>query len=209
PAGKLERFIGKESRHNTLDSLFASIGYGKTTAAQVAERILPDKITPPKETSTLAKLFKRAPRRSHGGVVVQGIDDVLVRFAKCCTPLPGEPIIGFITRGRGITVHHAQCPHAIDSDPERRIDVEWDEGGRTPSRPITLRILTGDRPGILATISQTFTDKGVNISQANCKVTSADRAMNTFEILVKDSEQLRDVIASIKGLKGVISIERA
>ncbi len=139
--------------------------------------------------------------------MVQGIDDVLVRFAKCCTPLPGEPIVGFVTRGKGITVHMAKCTRAIDLDPARRIEVSWDTNGSFV-RPVGLRVLTSDRPGILATISQAFTDNGVNISQANCKVTGEDRAVNTFEVLIKDADQLRKVVGQIKGLRGVIGVER-
>ncbi len=204
--GKLQE-VAEATKHGSLETLFIAIGYGKSTAAQVLEKLGAHKAPEPERPSVLQQIFKRATRRSTGGVVVQGLDDVLVRFAKCCTPLPGEPIIGFVTRGRGITVHQSSCTRAMDMDPARRIDVSWDEAGSF-TRPVAIRVLTSDRPGILATITQAFTDNGVNISQANCKVTSQDRAINTFEVLIKNAEQLRKVVAEIKNLKGVIGVER-
>jgi GTP pyrophosphokinase len=146
-------------------------------------------------------------RRATGGVVVQGIDDMLVRFGKCCSPLPGDSITGFVSRGKGITVHLATCTRAADLDPVRRIEVSWDENA-TYARPVTLRVMTGDRPGILATISQCFTNNGVNIAQATCKVTAKDRAVNTFEVMIKDLDQLHKVVNEIKSMRGVIGVER-
>lgn len=205
--GTLQR-VAEESKHRSVDTLFVALGYGRSTAAQIMERLMPGKVpTPETQPSVLGQLFRKVARRSTGGVMVQGIDDVLVRYGRCCNPLPGDPIIGFVTRGRGITVHLPSCSRALDADPQRRIDVTWDPRG-TFSRPVAIRVLTSDRPGILATISQAFTDNGVNISQANCKVTDADRAINTFEVLIKDAEQLRKVVNEIKGVKGVLGVER-
>ena len=204
--GSLQR-LAEESRHRSVDTLFVALGYGRTTAAQIIERLMPGKAPTDQTPSVLGQLFRKVARRSTGGVMVQGLEDVLVRYGRCCNPLPGDPIIGFVTRGRGITVHLPGCSRALDADPARRIEVTWDPRG-THSRPVTVRVLTADRPGILATISQAFTDNGVNISQANCKVTDADRAINTFEVLIKDAEQLRKVTNEIKAVKGVLSVER-
>jgi GTP diphosphokinase / guanosine-3',5'-bis(diphosphate) 3'-diphosphatase len=206
--GKLQE-IAEHGKHGSVEGLFISLGYGKSTAQQIVERLLPDKKPlEPEKPSVISQLFKKAAaRRSSGGVVVQGIDDVLVRFAKCCAPLPGEPILGFVTRGRGITVHHATCTRAIDMDPARRIDVSWDENPQF-LRQVSIRVLTADRPGILATVSQAFTDNGVNIAEANCKVTGEDRAINTFEVLIKSAEQLRKVVSEIKRVNGVLGVER-
>jgi guanosine-3',5'-bis(diphosphate) 3'-pyrophosphohydrolase len=138
---------------------------------------------------------------------VQGIEDVLVRYGRCCNPLPGDAIVGFVTRGRGITVHLPACSRALDTDPERRVEVSWDPAG-TVLRPVTVRVLTADRPGLLATISQAFTDLAVNITQANCKVTDGGRAINTFEVMVKDADQLRRVLAKVSCVKGILAVER-
>jgi guanosine-3',5'-bis(diphosphate) 3'-pyrophosphohydrolase len=209
--GELAR-IASESRYRTVEGIFVALGYGRTTAAKIIERLVPSKLE--KETSNaeiLADVVKTKPaprrKRSSGGVVVQGIDDVLVRFGKCCSPLPGDHIIGFVTRGRGITVHTTGCTRAIDADPERRIDVEWDDNTNV-LRPVSIRVITTDRPGILANISQAFTDSGVNISQANCKVNSATKAVNTFEVLIKDSEQLNRILNHLRSIKGVVAVDR-
>jgi GTP pyrophosphokinase len=155
----------------------------------------------------LGQLIGRVVRRSTGGVLVQGIEDVLVRYGRCCNPLPGDAIVGFVTRGRGITVHLPGCSRAVDTDPARRVEVSWDPGG-TVQRPVTVRVLTADRPGLLATISQAFTDLGVNITQANCKVTDGGRAINTFEVMIKDADQLRRVVAQVRAIKGILAVER-
>jgi GTP pyrophosphokinase len=204
--GKLQAVV-EETHHPSIDSLFVAIGYGRTPAAQVAEKVAPGKAAGPEEPSVLGQFIRKMTGRASSGVVVQGIDDVLVRFGKCCNPLPGEPIIGFVTRGRGITVHTSRCSRAVDVDPDRRIEVSWDTKN-TQERPVELRVLTADRPGILATIAQCFGENGVNISQANCKVTSADRALNTFEVMVKDARQLRKVINQLRSLSGVFGVER-
>ena len=205
--GTLQK-VAEESRHRTVDSLFVALGYGRSTAGQIIEKLVPGKLPAAPQPSVLGQIFRKVvARRSTGGVMVQGIEDVLVRFGRCCNPLPGDPITGFVTRGRGITVHLPTCSRALDADPERRIDVTWDPAG-TSARPVTIRVLTSDRPGILATVSQAFTDHGVNISQANCKVTDADRAINTFEVMIRDADQLRKVVSEIKSVKGVLGVER-
>ena len=198
--------VAEETRHSNIDGLFIALGYGKTTVSDLLVHLAPGAVAKD-ESSMLGRIFRKVARRSSGGVVVQGLDDVLGRFGKCCSPLPGDSICGFVTRGRGITVHTTTCTRAIDMDPGRKIDVSWDERG-TVARPVTIRITTEDRPGMLAMISQVFMENGVNISQANCKVTAAARAVNTFEILIKDKDQLRKVLGKIKSSKGVLIVER-
>lgn len=199
--------LAEDSRHQTVDGLFVALGYGRTTTRQILEALAPDH-KPIKEPNAIEKVIRKVTGRvASSGVVVQGIEDVLVRYGKCCSPLPGEAIIGFVTRGRGITVHVRDCPRAIDADPERRIEVSWDADIKSP-RPVTLRVATGDSPGILATISQTFTDASINIAQANCRVIDTNRAVNTFEVLVRDSQQLREVMGRIRQVNGVLAVDR-
>jgi GTP pyrophosphokinase len=150
---------------------------------------------------------KLVGRQSRTGVQIGGVDDVLVRFGRCCNPVPGDPIAGFITRGRGVTVHTVGCEKALATDPERRVDVAWDVR-RDYKRPVTLRVLTADRPGLLADMSSIFSKKGVNISQANCRATGDDRAVNTFEVTISDLKQLTDLMKTIERLNGVYSVER-
>jgi GTP pyrophosphokinase len=106
-----------------------------------------------------------------------------------------------------VTVHTVGCERALATDPERRVDVAWDVRGDY-KRPVTLRVLTADRPGLLADMSNIFSKKGVNISQANCRATGDDRAVNTFEVTISDLKQLTDLMRTIERLNGVYSVER-
>ncbi len=213
--------------YRTEEDMLVAVGYGKVQPSQMLERVLPsEKLEeikskesakePPSPPSapaallnTVAELARKAVGRKNGngGVAVGGIDDVLVRFGRCCNPVPGDAICGFITRGRGVTVHTTNCEKALATDPERRVEVQWDVRGDF-KRPVTLRVLTVDRPGLLADISQTFSKKGVNISQANCRATGDDRAVNTFEVTISDLKQLNELMRSIEKLTGVYSVER-
>ncbi len=210
---------GEHFGFSNEEDLLVAIGYGKIQPSQLVERLVPKekveevKEQPPKDPSqgllqTVSDLARKVVgRKSSTGVVIGGIDDVLVRFGRCCNPVPGDPIVGFITRGRGVTVHTAACDKALATDPERRVDVSWDVRGEY-KRPVTLRVLTQDRPGLLADMSQVFSKKGVNISQANCRATGDDRAVNTFEVTISDLKQLTELMKTIEKLTGVYSVER-
>jgi GTP diphosphokinase / guanosine-3',5'-bis(diphosphate) 3'-diphosphatase len=162
----------------------------------------------PKPEGMLKTLLRKVTRRtSSSGIKVAGEEDILVRFAKCCSPLPGDPIVGFITRGRGVTVHRRDCDKGLDLDPERRVDVEWD-GTSKAQHEVAIQVLCADKPGLLAHISQSFTDQGVNISQAHCRATEDGRAVNTFHASVRDLDQLKQVIRSLSRIKGVFSVDR-
>ena len=152
-------------------------------------------------------LRKVTRRRSASGIQVQGESDVLVRTARCCSPLPGDAIVGFITRGRGVTVHRRSCAKALDLDPDRRVDVEWDTNSQG-EHEVTIQVVCADKPGLLAHISQSFSDVGVNISQAHCRTTDDGRAVNTFNARVHDLEQLKNVMRNLGRIKGVFSVDR-
>ena len=156
----------------------------------------------------ITSLIRKVTRKpSPTGIKVAGEGDVLVRFAKCCNPLVGDSIVGFITRGRGVTVHTRDCQKALDLDPERRVDVDWDGKGQQP-RPVAIQVVCADKPGLLAHISQSFVDSGVNISQAHCRATDDHKAVNTFQFLVRDLDQLKHVIRALQRINGVYSVER-
>jgi GTP pyrophosphokinase len=131
----------------------------------------------------------------------------MIRWGKCCSPLPGDPIVGFITRGRGVTIHTRECQTGLDMDPDRRIEVEWDGKLRSP-RPVSIQVVCADKPGLLANISQTFHEAGVNISQAHCRAADDHRAINTFQFNVSDLDQLKGVIRAIQRISGVYSVDR-
>ncbi|HEX9050522.1 MAG TPA: bifunctional (p)ppGpp synthetase/guanosine-3',5'-bis(diphosphate) 3'-pyrophosphohydrolase [Anaeromyxobacter sp.] len=200
--------------YRIADDLLAAIGYGKVAPAEVLRQILPaEKLAQPQPadgapTSRITEIFRKVARRQSGGVRISGIDDILVRYGRCCNPVPGDAIVGFITRGRGVTVHTVSCEKIIGVDPERRVDVAWDVKGDF-KRPVALRVITTDRPGILAKISQTFSEAGVNISQATCRSTTpGERAVNDFEVTIGDLKQLNQVMRSIERIDGVQSVKR-
>ena len=196
------------------DDLLVALGYGKVGPAQILEQLLSaEKLAqaPAAEepTSRLTELFRKVARRpSAGGVRISGIDDVLVRFGRCCNPVPGDEIVGYITRGRGVTVHTRACEKTLTLDPLRRVDVAWDENAGQVKRPASIRVVTDDRPGVLAQISRTISEAGMNITQATCRTTGAGRAVNTFEMSIGELKQLRGVMRNIQGLEGVVSVER-
>ncbi|HKA87444.1 MAG TPA: bifunctional (p)ppGpp synthetase/guanosine-3',5'-bis(diphosphate) 3'-pyrophosphohydrolase [Haliangiales bacterium] len=214
--GELDKAVNV-LRTGTQDDLIALVGYGKLTTAQVIDVLVPEERRlkgpseePPPSGNPITNLFRRVTRRvvsQPTGIVVAGEGDILVRYAKCCSPLPGDAIVGFITRGRGVTVHTRDCQKALDLDPERRVDVTWD-GKSKARRPVSIQVVCADKPGILAVISQSFTDAGVNISQAHCRATDDNKAVNTFSFNVQDLDQLKSVIRSIQKINGVFSVER-
>jgi GTP pyrophosphokinase len=210
--GELDKAVDA-SKYDNREDFIAAVGYGKLRPLDVLRSVLPDDLIErgPKakeEPKTpLGRLFKSMAKRSPTGVSVQGIEDMLVRFGKCCHPVPGDPIVGFVTRGRGITVHSMDCSKVLQMDHERRVDVSWDTRSSVP-RAVQLKVITEDKPGILATMSQAFSGAGVNILNAQCQVKKDSRAVNMFMVTVKDTQQLREVMRSIEALKGVHSIER-
>ncbi len=212
-AEKQLQAAARELKCVNTDELIIQVGYGKITAQQVVDAALPDAkgagVAPVEKAESLLKtLMRKVTRRtSSSGIKVAGEDDVLVRFAKCCSPLPGDPVVGFITRGRGVTVHRRDCDKGLDLDPERRIDVDWD-GTSNAQHEVAIQVLCADKPGLLAHISQSFTDQSVNISQAHCRATEDGRAVNTFHALVRDLDQLKGVIRSLSRIKGVYSVDR-
>jgi GTP pyrophosphokinase len=165
-----------------------------------------------KQISLRPTFFERTVRkvtRKDGstGIRIAGIDDVLVRFAKCCNPLPGDSITGFITRGRGVTVHRRGCREAMELDPDRRIDVSWASDAKI-ERPVQVRVVTADRPGILSTVTGAFVESGLNISEATCRSLMDGRSVNTFQFTVSDAGTLRTLMRNIAKIQGVYDVER-
>jgi guanosine-3',5'-bis(diphosphate) 3'-pyrophosphohydrolase len=145
--------------------------------------------------------------RPKGVVKIDGIDNVLMSFAGCCNPLPGDKIVGFITRGRGVTVHTADCINSLAADPRRRIDARWALDGNS-TFPTRIRICSADKKGMLATMSSSISGNGVNITGAQIKTTSDGNAESTFDIEIGDLKQLKKVINALYKIAGVIKVER-
>ena len=208
--GKIDGLL-KDLAVKDDEALFAAIGYGRLTTRNVLAKLLPaDKLEagPKKADGSLQSLFRLVSKQRRGlGIRVKGVDDVLVRFALCCHPLPGEQIVGFITRGRGVTVHTVGCPTVLESDPHRKIEVNWEENIQAP-RPVKIEVSCVDQPGLLAAISSAITSAEANIARAQIRTFSGHRAVNTFEVMIKDSEHLKEVLLNISKVKGVYKAVR-
>jgi GTP pyrophosphokinase len=216
-SGDLDR-AAEQLKLQSGEEVLISVGYGKVLPADVVEVVVPEdkrkEVTEPAiehpiaaVTSLATSLVRRVTGRQTTGIKVAGENDVLVRFAKCCSPVVGDPIVGFITRGRGVTVHTLGCTKAVDQDPDRKVDVEWDSKLKTP-RPVSVQVVCADKPGLLASLSQSFNQLGVNISQANCRSMDDNRAVNTFQFNVTDLEQLKTVMRALQRINGVYSVSR-
>jgi len=210
-AGKIDWLI-KELGFKDEEALLAALGYGRITTRHVLSKLIPSEKLDggaKKAEGALKSLFRLVSKQKRGlGIRVKGIDDVLVRFALCCHPLPGEPIIGFITRGRGVTVHTVGCSTVMESDPHRKIEVRWDENGQPP-RPVKIEVTCIDQPGLLAAISAAITSADANIARAQIRTFSSQKALNTFEVMIKNSEHLKQVLQNILKVQGVYKAVRA
>jgi GTP pyrophosphokinase len=207
--GTLKR-VAEELGQGSEDTLLTAVGYGRITAQQVLGRILPPEEVErrrEKSESRLQRLIRMVSRQTKSGVTVSGVDDVLVRFGKCCSPLAGERITGFITRGRGVTVHALDCPKVLESDPQRRIDVQWENGKGMP-RVVKVEVTCVDRPGLLAAMSKAISSAGINITRAQVHALGDRKAQNTFELMVSTADELNRVMRSLGRVRGVMKVGR-
>jgi len=196
-----------------MEEVWANIGYGKLTARKAVGKLLPeDEVSTDEDerkASRISKLVKKITRqREEGGVKVGGEEGMFVRFAQCCNPVPGDKIVGFITRGRGVSIHTSDCPNIeqLLLDPERMVEVEWDE--RTVQQyPVRIRVESMDRPGILAAISSGIADSGVNITGYQV-ATKEGIGRHELELEIRDLKQLQQVIRRIAEVKGVRNVAR-
>ncbi len=192
------------------DDLMAAVGYGKLSYSQILGKILPTanlEATQERKESKIEKVLAKLKGKSSSAIQISGVDDVLVRFGKCCNPLPGDDIVGFITRGRGVTVHTADCVIARENEPERRIAVSWNRNMKS-ALPVKIRVACHDEKGILANITTAITNCEANIVSASIQSTVDKRGVNTFEVDVTDLDHLNRVFNSINKVKGVIKVDR-
>lgn len=209
--GKFETFpqVLEHYKMGSEEELYAAIGYGKISPRKAVLRLLPSE-----QAQLIAEeeVKERKPRTkaAEEGIKIEGVDDILVHFAKCCHPLPGDEIIGFITRGRGVSIHTADCPNmgAFRYDAERQTRVFWDERVKIPHQ-VKIRVIIGeDRPGLLAEISTAISSTNVNIAEAEIKVTEEKRGLNTFVLEVFNLKQLQEAIRAVRRVRGVMKVER-
>ena len=214
-SGELEK-ASHACKISTHQELFAQIGYQKFDIKNVLEKLIPEDVLEkppedpkPERESLIGRFFKDLTMRQKTGIRVDGVGDLLVRYAKCCNPVPYEKIIGFVTRGRGVTVHTEDCHRVATLEVDRQLNVYWDDhSSELNKRSVDVQVISRDVPGLLASISTGFTKAGINISKANCETYSDNKAISKFQILVSDLSQLQEALTGIRRIPGVKSVER-
>jgi len=208
-SGEIKR-VATEFGFVAEEDLLAAVGYGKLSCHQILGKLLSEEKlaeTREQKETRVSKTMGKLNKKSSSAIQVNGIDDVMVRFGKCCNPLPGDEVVGFITRGRGVTIHTADCSFAMESDPERRLEVAWNRNKET-ALPVKIRVTCHDQKGILANIAQVIANCEANISSASVHSTVDKKGENLFEIEVTDLEHLNRVLNNIIKVTGVIKVER-
>jgi GTP pyrophosphokinase len=199
------------------DDVFAAIGYGKTTARAVLTKLVGAEALRERPADGALTTVTSAVKRALGGgsssqrIKVSGIDDLLVVLARCCNPIRGERIVGYISRGKGVSVHTATCPNVVNLlyDPERKIDVEWDKGKDALPYTVRLKISVEDRKGILADVSSRIADINTNIRDVEATVGTDHRGSIRITVEISDVKHLERVMKSLRTIGGVLAVERA
>ncbi|MBW1992051.1 MAG: bifunctional (p)ppGpp synthetase/guanosine-3',5'-bis(diphosphate) 3'-pyrophosphohydrolase, partial [Deltaproteobacteria bacterium] len=189
-----------------VDDLLEAVGHGKYSAGQVVSRILKTKTPAPVEEAPVAEVEAKL-EKDLGAIRIKGLQDLLTRLAHCCQPLPGDPIVGYITRGKGVTIHRADCPYLARTESFRQIPAEWD-GHQQQLYPANIQVVTVDKPGLLADITTALKMAEVNVVRATVETTADRRGIANFTIQVTDQKHLERVFAALKRLKEVISVRR-
>lgn len=205
------------------ESVLAAIGHGGLKEGQVVNRLLEEyekvnrkNITDDKvlENITENKDQKMKLTRSKGGIVVKGIDDVAVRFSRCCNPVPGDEIVGFVTRGRGISIHRTDCVnvlHMSEAERMRMIEAEWQgfSNGSGEKYVTEITIYAANRTGLLVDLSKTFTERGIDLMTINSRLSKQGTATISISFEISGTEELNRIIEKIRQIDSIIDIERA
>jgi GTP pyrophosphokinase len=204
--------MAEEFNQGGEEALLAAIGYGKITPRMLANFLARDDEPEPVDTAPAAVEEQAAEGRDLADlkkVVIKGVEDVMIRFSKCCNPVPGDDIVGFITRGKGLAIHTRACPNmsSLDCNPDRLIDVQWARTQRGVHQ-VVLGVTCEDRPGVLAAVSAIISGMGVNIVRIDAGSSGDAHALITLTVEIKNLSQLQKVMASVRKAKGVLTVQR-
>ena len=206
------------------DSVLAAVGHGGLKEGQVVNKMLEQNEKAKKKAVTDAKIMESVSEakeqkikisKSKSGIVVKGIDDVAVRFSKCCNPVPGDEIVGFVTRGRGVTIHRTDCVnmlHLAESERERLIDAEWQSGLKAPAGEkytTEIKIYGNNRTGLLVDISRTLTERNIDVTAMNVRTSKQGTATITISFDISSVEELNRIIDKLRQIESVLDIERS
>jgi GTP pyrophosphokinase len=211
--GRLDSIAQALGVGNRAEDLYAAVGYGKVSMRQVLSHLVPaEKLEAPplpEKTRPITDAVKRILRVPDERVAIKGTGDLLIYRAKCCNPIMGEPIVGYITRGKGISVHSQACTNVknLMYDPERRIAVAWEKGAED-SFEVQISVEVEDRPGLLAAITAVVAGTKTDIRNAEARTFDDRTASIELTLRIQDLKHLERVVKSIRGLSGVIDVER-
>jgi GTP pyrophosphokinase len=207
--GDLEK-VALDLKYGNVDDLVAAVGYGKVDVEEVIDRALPEdkRKKPPSSVKegTIEKVIRRVTKPD-GGIVLDGLDNLLVHFARCCNALPGEAIIGYVSHGRGIVIHRNNCPKAAVLDPARRMPVQWSTKA-VSQRPVVLKLKTKNQPGVLAGVSGIFKNLKIDINSAQCESDERNQGTIILTFMVKNLGQLNHLIKELKQSSDVMKVHR-
>ena len=214
-SGELLKVSKEDFQLKDVESLQMNVGFGKISIFQFLSKLVPiEKLRAERDMkmSRLSKVLGRFKSKSKarsetGGVIIKGVEDIMVKFAKCCNPLPGDDIIGFVSQGQGVTVHSSHCPVLLNIDRERQVDVEWDKGF-TATMPVKIQVTCKNEKGLLAKMSDAILNADSNITNADIRTTVDDNAVNIFEVEVSNTKHLKDVIRALQKVKKVKKVVR-
>jgi GTP pyrophosphokinase len=206
-----EEELEKAAAHFSVsgtEELLAALGRGDLTISQVWNVVFPEEKTGARKPATAFERLVEKIKGRPGGVRIQGFDNMMVRFSQCCQPIPGDEIMGYVTRGRGVSIHRVDCPNILNltEEPDRKIEVEWDTSG---ARTFIVRlVVTGtDRRGLFADVAGAVSRTSTDIKSAD--LSAAENGIEgTFVVEVTDLEHLNRVIESMKSIDGILDVER-
>jgi GTP pyrophosphokinase len=208
PADKKLETIAEKLGNDSAEKLHAAVGRGDVTPIQVVNALYPEEETPrPEPGSAFERLVERIKGRP-GGVRIQGVDNMMVRFSQCCQPIPGDEIMGYVTRGRGVSVHRMDCPNILNltDEPDRKIKVQWDTRG-AQTFIVRLVVVGTDRRGLFADVAGAVSRTSTDIKSADLAATDTG-IEGTFVVEVTDLDHLKRVIEAMKAIKGILEVER-
>lgn len=204
--------VAQDLNFESVDDLVAAVGYAHVTPRKVLNRLYavlhPEAVSQNAPEPPSVRESKEAARRKTEGVGISGVDGVLMRFAKCCNPVPGDPIIGYISRGMGITVHRADCPNVANMEPERLISVHWEGTEAEQPYEAGIFIIAQNVAGVLAHVAQVIAANSINITGLNMDTQVDGRARLRFTVEVKSATQLYQLIEAIRALPDILEVVR-
>ncbi len=205
--------FGRKQNLLELDDLYASLGYGGTSLIPLMQKLVADYREEQGKTATdlieIPAIEPERPVHTETGVRVKGLPEALIRFSRCCNPVPGDKIIGYITRGRGVSIHTVTCPNAksLQNEPERLIDVYWDEQDKA-TYPVRIELIALDRPDLLRDVVQLLSEANISISSLQARVEKNRTAILTFTIVVKDRQHLHATQERLGRIRDVFTVQR-